>query len=293
MSNDPTTDLAPAPAALPMPPKKPEKSLIADLAAQAGIDPGNFLAAVKVAAGCKGATNEHFMVLLMQAQRYDLDPLSSPPQLQLLDVGQGPQVYARLDAYKVFLQRAEAAGRIEWRKYEEGWFPDPAQPPEKQATARGGRVTMKLRNVPDPIVKTVWFREWGGKGQWVNRGSHMLEARAWKEVCRDYLGFVLYDEDDARQIEEGGIRRTEAEVRDAAPIAPAVPIPALGGSVPAATFAPAPAPLGETMPFEQDTMAHEEPPVAAQAEPWTPTPEEEAKIRAEEKRQQAGLFGNG
>jgi hypothetical protein len=227
------------------------KSLLLELANAAGVSVKDFWPAVKVAAGCKGASDEHFLVLLMQAQKYGLDPLSSPPQLQLLDVGQGPQVYARLDAYKTFLHRAEAAGKVEWRKYEEGWFPDPAQPPEKQATARGGKVTMKLRNFPEPVTKIVWFREWGGKGQWATRGSHMLEARAWKEACRDFLGFFLYDEEDARITETGGgVKNADADVRDATPIAPVVPIHALGQTVSA--FAPPPAPLGETIELDAE-----------------------------------------
>ena len=259
MSDEQPMPLAPPAEALPAKPAKPTRSLINDLAEKAGIDPGNFLAAVKVAAGCPKATNEHFMVLLMQAQKYDLDPLSSPPQLQLLDVGNGPQVYARLDAYKTFLHRAEAAGKIEWRKYEEGWFPDPSQSPDKGILARGGKATIKLRHMPDPIVKIVWFREWGGKGQWQTRGSHMLEARAWKEACRDYLGFFLDDEEDARITQEqGGVREVKDATVSDAPVSPVVPI--VGLKPPGATvFSPPPAPLDVTqpMPFEQDTMSHD------------------------------------
>jgi hypothetical protein len=214
---------APATLARQEPAAAPAKSLIADLARAAGVDATKFYDAVKVAAGCKGAQDAHFMVLLMQAEKYGLDPLSSPPQLQLLDVGQGPQVYARLDAYKSFLHRAEASGKIEWRKYEEGWFLDPQHPPEKNVTARGGRVTMKLRGTPEPVVKTVWLREWNGKGQWTNRTSHMLEGRAWKEACRDWLGFFVYDEDDAENVRQG-VKTVAVETRDAAPTGSAEPV---------------------------------------------------------------------
>lgn len=243
-----TTALAPQAA-----PQLPARSLVADLAAQAGVDPKKFYEAVKVACHCKGAEDAHFMVLLMQAEKYGLDPLSSPPQLQLLDVGNGPQVYARLDAYKSFLHRAEAAGKIEWRKYEEGWFPDPRQDPAKKLTRRGGRVTMKLRGAPEPVEKTVWFDEWSGKGQWINRGSHMLEGRAWKEACRDWLGFFLYDADDADKVGDS-VKRVEAEVSDAREAAvPAIRIPTLTRQLP-----PPPAAL-ELEPQTEDVLAASQP----------------------------------
>lgn len=249
MSDEKTTALVPA--AQQLAPVLEKKSLLNELAATAGVEPEKFYAAVKVAAGCRDAQDAHFLVLLMQAQKYGLDPLSSPPQLQLLNVGNGPQVYARLDAYKAFLQRAEASGKIEWRRYEEGWFPDPRVNPSTKTVRRGGKVTMKLRGMPDPVEKIVWLDEWhnGEKSQWQKRASHMLEGRAWKEVAREYLGFLLYDEDDAERIGQSIRQANDVTVSDTAPSAAGVrpTVPIVGLRPPgAATFSPPPAPLGET-----------------------------------------------
>lgn len=223
--SEPTTDLAPAPAALP----EKKKSLLVDLASAAGVEPKLFFDAVKVAAGCKGAQDAHFMVMLMQAQKYDLDPLSSPPMLQLLDVGQGPQVYARVDAYKKFINDAKKDGVVEWTKYEEKWLPDPAVSPEdKPKLIRAGVFTGKLKREPEPVTEIVYFREWAGKGQWVSRGSQMLRHRAGKEWCREHLGYYLADEDDAEKIRDNAPKQVQAEVRDSAlsgvRAEPAIPI---------------------------------------------------------------------
>ena len=226
MTEQKTTTLA-----LPAAPAPPTRSLIADLAAAAGVEPAKFYAAVKVAAGCSKAEDPHYLVLLMQAQKYGLDPLAAPPQLQLLDVGQGPQVYARLDAYKSFLHRAEDAGVLSDRSYEEGWFLDPRVDPAKKQMRRGGRVrgTITKLGKPRVVEKIVWLDEWmgGEKSQWPRRSSHMLEARAWKEFCRDNLGYFLYDTDDAERIGADAARRVDVVVTDAAPLAPAIPIPGL------------------------------------------------------------------
>lgn len=63
------------------------RSLVKDLAANAGLEPANFYAAVKRQSGCNGATDEDFAALLMTAQAYDLNPVMR--ELWLLDTGRG------------------------------------------------------------------------------------------------------------------------------------------------------------------------------------------------------------
>lgn len=212
--SEPTTALAQAQ------PAPPRKLLVAALAEQAGIEPAKFYEAVKVAAGCRGASDAHFMVLLVQAEKYGLDPLRK--MIQLLDVGNGPEAYARVDAYKEFILRAERDGVLEWIEYEEGWFLDPRFPAEQKKTRRGGRCTGKLARQQKPKVKTVWFDEWEGgeKSQWRKRPSHMLEHRAHKEWCRDNLGYYVADTDDADRIRGDEPRAVAAEVTDATPAVP-------------------------------------------------------------------------
>lgn len=209
-----------------------ERSLVADMAEAANLSTADYWTAVKTCAGCRGAENGHFMVLLLQAKKYDLDPLSSPPQLQLLDVGAGPQVYARVDAYKAFIQRAKDDGVVEWTKYEDKWIQDPAVPPDKPSLVRAGVYTGKFKREDEPVELAVLWREWNtGKGQWATKGSQMLRHRAAKEWAREYLGYYIADEDDAARIGDS-IKTVEAEVRDAAPIAPAIPIRAIGAADP-------------------------------------------------------------
>lgn len=306
--SDPTNELAPAPAPAALPEKK--KSLLVDLASAAGVEPKLFFDAVKVAAGCKGAQDAHFMVMLMQAQKYDLDPLSSPPMLQLLDVGQGPQVYARVDAYKKFINDAKRDGVVEWTKYEEKWLPDPAVSPEdKPKLIRAGVFTGKLKREPEPVTEIVYFREWAGKGQWVSRGSQMLRHRAGKEWCREHLGYYLADEDDAEKIRDSTPRQVTAEVRDAAPSAraePAVPIRTVS-RVPVAPAPPDleeqgnPEPSGDpAASTSREVGASSESP-AAPASPVPPAPEPQpfddaesrrldAEMAAEAEKPRTGLF---
>jgi hypothetical protein len=227
-SSQPLAQAAPAPLAQQQPKKQ---SMLERFGEAYGIEPGKFFNAVKVASGCGQLEDAYFMVLLAQAEKYQLDPLSSPPQLQILNPGGGYQVYARLDAYKSFLIRAEKDGTVEFREYEEGWFPDPRHPPTadkaKTVLRRGGKVTLKLKHWPRERVKYVWLDEWkvDKNPNWTNRASHMLEGRAWKEACRDYLGYHLQDTDDAAIAGEHIAQAQVDSIRDAQPaISPAVPI---------------------------------------------------------------------
>ena len=260
--------------AAPLAQAEPKKSMLATIAERYSLEPAKFFAAVKACAGCEGAKDEHFMVLLMQAEKYKLDPLSSPPMLQILNVGKGPEVYARLDAWKVFLQRAEDAGELTDRAYKEDWYPDPRVNPSTKTLRRGGKLsgTINKHGKSRYAEKIVWFDEWGGKGQWQSRGSHMLESRAQKEFCRDNLGYVLSDVDDAERIK--GTIDAQATVSDSpsGPLRPSVPIASL--KAPGKPELP-PAPLDLDEPPQETVPAgagDERAAVTSAAQPASETP---------------------
>jgi len=289
-----------------------------ELAEINGLDTRSFLTTVKAmntkpatqySRGCQ-PTDADVMVMLLIAREFKLNPLASPPDLQILDFGAGPQSYARVDAYKKFVHAARASGLLEWASYGEDWRPDPKVEPSKAELKRAGVVKFKLRGGPEQ-EKVVWFDEWvmSKNPNWQTRGSQMLSHRTWKEFCRDYLGWHVYDTDDAERTRSEEPRQVEASVRDAAPSAraePAIPIRTVS-RVPVAPAPPDleeqgnPGPGGETAAStSREVVASSESP-AAPASPVPPAPEArpfdeaeslrlDAMAAAEAEKPRTGLF---
>ena len=228
-----------------------ETALCKRIADERGIDALSLLAAVQRGIKCE-ATTADVLIFVAQAQKYDLDFIGNPPEIQLLNFGNGPQPYARVDAYKKYIRKARESGELRWAHYSDEWRDDPRcalgrvnEKGEKIADApkqRCGVVRFQLRHDPAPGERIAWLYEWimPKNPNWTSRTSQMLLHRTWKEFCRDYLGYTIADEDDGERIRDARRdepRHVEATVADSR-IEPAVPIKSLKRAAPA--FAPAP-----------------------------------------------------
>ncbi|GAF93963.1 unnamed protein product, partial [marine sediment metagenome] len=94
--------------------------MVATLAADHGMDPEEFKGTVFDLCGCPGATESHFMGLMMVAQQYKLNPLLR--QLYLMKTKKGIQVVVPIDGYlQLMHQNAEyVAHSIQYGNDDEG-----------------------------------------------------------------------------------------------------------------------------------------------------------------------------
>lgn len=232
-----------------------ETELCKSIAKERGLDALTLLAAIQRGIKCD-ATTADVLIFVAQAKKYDLDFIGNPPEIQLLNFGNGPQPYARVDAYKKYIRRARESGELRWAHYADEWRDDPRCAPGRvndkgeklpdAAKQRCGVVRFQLRNDPEPGERIAWLYEWNmpKNPNWVSRTSQMLLHRTWKEFCRDYLGYTIADEDDGERSRPNEPRRVEAEVRDSERADPIVAIPSLRRPG-AAGFAPPPPSLEE------------------------------------------------
>lgn len=240
--------------ALAQPTQKPLAVTLSDLAASAlcvemaeaaSVTPESFLVALKNnAVGRKrdgtfiDVSVADILVFMAGSKKFDLDPMASPPEYQLLNFGDGPRGYARVDAYKKHVRKARESGEVRWAHYAEEWREDPRHPPGDVRTdkdnkpigpwpqVRCGVVRFQLRNDPHPAERVVWLHEWimPGNPNWQNRTSQMLCHRGWKEFMRDYCGYAAPDTDDGERLRDSMSRdapkQVEATVSDAKPVIP-------------------------------------------------------------------------
>ena len=87
------TTTIPAPSGI----DQPRRKLIERMAATAGLEPAAFYSAIQSSCGCEGATKESFAVLLMAAEKYQLNPMLR--QLFLMKTKKGIEVVIPVDGW--------------------------------------------------------------------------------------------------------------------------------------------------------------------------------------------------
>lgn len=203
----------------------PARSLLADLAGAAGMDPTKYYNTIKALCGCNGASDEHFAALMMVANAVGLNPIMR--QLYLVPTQKGVTPVVGVDGYLIFLHRALKDGYLEWHKYEAGWFPDPKLSPDKaaQSPVRGARVTFKFKGRDEVTHYEYWTEVYRDTGPWKQHGARMMMHKTYSQAIRYHLGLYVPDAEEAGALREDEPRTVAAEVRPAA--APIVPIAGL------------------------------------------------------------------
>lgn len=186
-----STDLATIPQ-----PKK--RLLVEELADQAGLEPGKFYAAVKEACGCRGATDEHYAILLVQAKQLGLNPLSK--HLWLIPAKSGVQVSLSIDGFmKLMLAHPQYLSHtVEVETRKDGT--------PVSATCTVWRKDQHAAGLPPQSV-TEYFAECRTNGgPWRSHPMRMLRHRAIMQAARNSFGIFLPDEEEwqrAAEVESG------------------------------------------------------------------------------------------
>ena len=206
-----TSDLAPA--------TTPQRSLVADLAAQAGLDPKKYYAAIKAQCGCKEATDADFAALLMTSQAYGLNPIMR--QLYLMKTKKGVQVVIPIDGY-LKLMRAHPdylSHTCDLGGAEDDAFAEATIYTKAQVAAGTPPFTHReyLSECRVPPRET---RNGPLDGPWQSHPRRMLQHKAMSQAVRYCFAIYTMDEDEWDRAGEAA----PAEVLD---VTPAVPLPAL------------------------------------------------------------------
>lgn len=192
--------------------KTEKRSLLVELADQAGLEPARFYDAVKEQCGCRGATDGHFMALLMQAREYGLNPIMRE---MWLFPGQGnirPTI-SHDGWFKILTRHPRYVHHV----YREGEDED----------GRYGEVDIWTRESVDAGLPPYQHREYLSevrKGPtWKTHPKRMLRGRTISQGARHCFGISGMDVTEAAWDEPDEPRTVPAD------IAPAVEIEALGG----------------------------------------------------------------
>lgn len=171
--------------------------LLPRLAGQAGLEPGKFYAAVKTTCGCEGATDEHFAVLLMTADKYLLNPLLK--QLYLMKTQKGVQVIIPVDGWVPLLVNHPDyfAHDVQYQ-----WEGKPFASRCLAAVCRiwtRSRQAARMPPFEHPELLSECYRD---TGPWKSHPTRMLGHKAVIQAARRCFGIYVMDEDEARNIGE-------------------------------------------------------------------------------------------
>ncbi|MGB0972173.1 MAG: recombinase RecT [Mycobacterium sp.] len=185
-------------------------SLLEQLAGTVGLEPTKYYEAIKSACGCKGATDAHFMTLLMQASKLGLDPVSK--HLYLMPTKAGVQVVIGADGYvKLMLAHPDyLAHTVEADVKPDGTI--------VSATCTIWTRKRKANDLP-PYVATEYFVECRTNGgPWRSHPVRMLKHRAVGQAVRGAFGTYMPDEQEwerAAEVASGALPDKPADALSA------------------------------------------------------------------------------
>ena len=172
-------------------------SLLQRLSSAAGLDPAKFYAAVKTTCGCQGASDEHFAVLLMTADKYQLNPALR--QLFLMPTKKGIEVVIPLDGWVPLL-----VNHPDYLAHEVVLHWD-GKPYSTKVVAATCRIWTRSRNALNlgPFEHFEIMAEcWRETGPWKSHPTRMLGHKAVIQAARRCFGIYVMDSDEAASIEE-------------------------------------------------------------------------------------------
>lgn len=197
-------------------------SLIQRLSGAVGLDPAKYYTAVKTTCGCDGATDEHFAMLLMVADRYSLNPVLK--QLYLMPTKKGVQVVIPVDGWVPLLTNHAGYVAHETVLIWEG------EPYKSKVTAAKTRIWTEQRQALGlgPFEHDELMEEcWRDTGPWKSHPTRMLGHKSVIQATRRCFGIYIMDADEASSIGEArGVQPSNkiaalpAEIDDAEVIEP-------------------------------------------------------------------------
>lgn len=189
--------------------------VLTQLAEAAGVDENAYWHTLQQMCGCKGATKEQFLGLLMQAQKLGLDPIQR--QLFLMETKKGPQVIVPIDGYLTLMLRNPdyLSHEVIEERDEAGVV--------RAITAVIHRKAQHNAGVP-PFRHTEYMSECArGSGPWQSHPYRMLKHKAMSQAVRYAFGVYVPDANEWERADDVA-RPVDAEVSD--------------GPTPAATLGP-------------------------------------------------------
>ncbi len=205
----------------------PRPMLLPKLAAAAGLEPAKFYAAIKATCGCSGAGDEHFAVLMMVADQYNLNPMLK--QLYLMETKKGVQAVIPVDGWVPLLVNYH-----EYLAHDVVLIWD-GEPFKSKCVAATCRIWTKTRQkmLMGPFEHSEMMEEcYRDTGPWKSHPTRMLGHKAVIQATRRAFGIYVMDEDEARNI--GEVRALPSEERsfrlptgEAEPVIEAESVPAV------------------------------------------------------------------
>lgn len=188
-----------------------KRSLVADLAANVGLEPAKFYAAVQRQCGCPGASPEDFAALLMTAQAYDLNPVMR--EMWLLDTGRG-RIRATISHdgfFKIMVRHPDYLNHT----YDLG----------EDAQGQFGEVTIYTKAATAMGVPPYKHREYlhevrKPSGPWKTHTMRMLRGRTISQGVRHRFAIAAPDPDEAIAVDAFVKDVQGAEVVDCTPAIP-------------------------------------------------------------------------
>lgn len=171
--------------------------LLPRLAAAAGLEPAKFYAAVKATCGCEGATDESFAVLLMVADRYQLNPMLK--QLYLMKTQKGVQAVIPVDGWVPLL-----VNHPDYLAHDVTlvWEGEPYKSKCIAATCRiwtKSRQAMGMGPFEHSEMMSECYRE---TGPWKSHPTRMLGHKSIIQAARWCFGIYVMDAEEAAGIGE-------------------------------------------------------------------------------------------
>ena len=171
--------------------------LLPRLASAAGLEPAKFYSAVKTTCGCEGATDEHFAVLLMVADKYQLNPMLK--QLYLMKTQKGVQVIIPVDGWvPLLVHHPDYLAHDVVLHWEGVAF-------NSKCLAASCRIWTRTRQAigQGPFEHAETMQEcYRDTGPWKSHPTRMLGHKAVIQATRRCFGIYVMDEDEARNIGE-------------------------------------------------------------------------------------------
>jgi hypothetical protein len=187
--------------------KTEKRSLVAELANAAGLEPAAYYKTMQEMCGCQGASPENFAGLLMVAKQLGLNPITR--QLYLMKTQRGVQVVVPVDGYLSLMRRHP------------DYLSSTCEMGSDDIGGNYAEVTIFTRSQHAAGLPPFKHREYmkecqGNSGPWRSHPTRMLKHKAYSQAVRYCFGVYAPDEDEwhrAGLAESDEPREVPAEIR--------------------------------------------------------------------------------
>lgn len=167
--------------------KTEKRSLVAELANEAGLEPAAYYKTMQEMCGCAGASPENFAGLLMVAKQLGLNPITR--QLYLMKTQRGVQVVVPVDGYLSLMRRHP------------DYLSSTCEMGTDKIAGDYAEVTIYTRGQVAASLPPFRHREYmaeckGNTGPWRSHPTRMLKHKAYSQAVRYCFGVYAPDEDE-------------------------------------------------------------------------------------------------